>query len=107
MSAVKLTVTHCGQCPHSHTQRYYTGDSFEHVQTLFCTKTKRPQPEMTDKQPEVKNSSRIGFLETGTKERDIPIPLWCPLRNEADGNAVNQCKCGACDSCCPDEDLWK
>lgn len=20
---------------------------------------------------------------------------------------TNQCKCGCCDSCCPDEDLWK
>jgi hypothetical protein len=103
--SVQLTITKCQECPHHAMERYYTADSFEHVSTLLCKKTDRPHPEATDMQETVPNSSRVALIDSGAKQPAVPD--WCPLRNEADGNAVNQCKCGACDSCCPDDELWK
>jgi hypothetical protein len=76
--SVQLTINNCDECPHCAAERYYTADSFEYVQQLWCRKSKRPKPETTDAMKVVPNNSRIGFVETGSSPKKIPD--WCPLR---------------------------
>jgi len=63
--SVQLTINKCGECPHKHSKRQYTADSWEHASEWLCRAA-------DDKQI-------AGYIEWS---RDEPkkIPEWCPLR---------------------------
>ncbi len=61
---VNLKITDCRQCPFSKEKRIYTGDSFENVMDVFCTKTDR-------------SNNKCGGYETFDKHQILPD--WCPL----------------------------
>jgi len=62
MTIIKLDISSCDGCPNLSRERYYTGDSFEHVMEWKCKK----------------KNKRISLVETFDK--NPLIPSWCPLR---------------------------
>lgn len=79
MKKVFLEIKTCEDCPHKDTERFYTADSWEYVESWLCKKTDRPATAKTDAMPYIPNSNLIAQVE---KQRDKPkeIPSWCPLR---------------------------
>lgn len=71
-----LPITNCGDCPNMGSERYYTADSWEYVESWFCKKTDRPQTARTDRQS-VKDDNLIGYAEGSHTPKKIPD--WCPL----------------------------
>lgn len=65
---VNLKITSCQKCPNFTSQRYYTGDSFEHVEEWRC-------------KAQAQNHQRIALYEW--PESKPKIPDWCPLREQS------------------------
>ncbi len=80
--SVNLEINTCKDCPHLGRERFYTADSWEHVSTWFCEKTDRPKPATTARQPIVKDSSLITYVERASDEPK-KLPIWCPLRADS------------------------
>jgi len=81
MRRVQITITHCKECQHFRCSRYYTADSWEYVEGLYCEhpnfkglRQAKSDLEEWDSPP------GIGICDLGDKHPEIPE--WCPLIGE-------------------------
>lgn len=71
---VNVRITMCKDCNHSHEEKIYTADSFEHESGIYCGKCKDPDP-----YPGAQTKDRL-IVSSDKDPREISyIPDWCPL----------------------------
>lgn len=63
MSKIQLEIQDCTECPHFHSERHYTSDSFEVVFKQTC----------------LKENKHI-YYKDACGDKQPPIPEWCPVK---------------------------
>lgn len=66
MSSITIEIKNCLECPYVHSEKLYTGDSWEHAYDYFCSKTSPTSKKIA------------GYIEWPSEMPDIPD--WCPCR---------------------------
>ena len=74
LTVIQMKIDSCMACPFHHSEREYTGDSFEMVFQISC------RHEKADKRKASKLDDPHPFVGYDEDRHRPPVPTWCPLR---------------------------